>query len=304
MSLELQEKNSVLNEIIGILMPEANCDLAATMALQKGRSFLFVGTDKKKMLEALDELAKCITCSSADKAAYCNCCINCRMVSQRQHPDVLWVCPRGTSATIKIEDIRRLKERISLKPYQAQKKLFIIEDAERLSPASANALLKTLEEPPSDTLVVLICQSASQLLPTVVSRCQLIRFPVSSDAAEDVDNTDELVVRFFEADDFLVNDELCKDIAAIDRSSIEQLLQELVFIFRDILITKLGADKGMLLSRQPQANIIRWTEIFDTETLPYLLDEILRTKSYIRKNANIKLSIDLLVKTIKSYRLF
>jgi len=304
MSLELQKKNSVLNEISSILMPEVNYDLVATMALQKGRSFLFVGTDKKKMQEALDELAKYITCISADKTAYCNSCINCRMVSQRQHPDVLWISPRGTSATIKIDDIRHLKERINLKPYQAQKKLFIIEDAERLSPASANALLKTLEEPPSDTLVVLICQSVSQLLETVVSRCQLIRFPVHSDTVEDIDIIDELVVRFFEEDDFLVNDELCKDIVAIDRNSIEQLLQELVFIFRDILITKVGAEKGMLLGRQTQANIVRWTEIFDKETLLYLLNEILRTKSYIRKNANIKLSIDLLVKTIKSHRLF
>ncbi len=226
-----------------------------------------------------------------------------------QHPDVFWIEPKGLSASIKIEDIRNLKERINFKPYEAQVKIFIIQDAQRLTPPSANALLKALEEPPADTILILIAESASQLLPTVVSRCRLIRFPHRKfSSLEQTGLIDRLASRVFsksaqlKADDFWQERKLLEDIAALERNQIEQLLQELAFIFRDILIIKLGPSNRIFMSRQAPEFLTGSAGIFNVEALTYLLDETLQVKNYIKQNANIKLCIDLLIKRIQSYR--
>ena len=89
--------------------------------------------------------------------------------------------PEGKSGMHSIQAIRRLIEEVNLAPFASGKKVFIIDDAERMLPTSANALLKTLEEPPKNTLIILVTSAPERLLGTIVSRSQAVRFcPLSA----------------------------------------------------------------------------------------------------------------------------
>ena len=114
---------------------------------------------------------------SADSAP-CGQCVSCRKILSGNHPDVLHIQPQGN--LIRIDQIRALSRTLTLKPYEAGCRVVMISDAQRMNPESANALLKVLEEPPEQTLLVLTAPETADLLPTVVSRCQLVRFnPIS-----------------------------------------------------------------------------------------------------------------------------
>lgn len=110
--------------------------------------------------------------------ASCRSCSSCRKILTGNHPDILLVKPAGQY--IKIAQIRHLIEMLALKPYEARLRVVIIAEAQALNPSAANALLKMLEEPPDRTLLILTTQQKTDVLPTVASRCQIIRFkPVS-----------------------------------------------------------------------------------------------------------------------------
>lgn len=112
------------------------------------------------------------------KPSGCGKCAACRKIQSDNHPDLHWLKPKGTA--IKIGQIRELAARIILKPYEANYRVIIIADAHKMNAAAANALLKLLEEPPARTLFILTAPQPGDLLPTVASRCQHIRFnPIS-----------------------------------------------------------------------------------------------------------------------------
>ena len=303
-----EEKNNRSQASTGTRPPQAHTQEALLETLEKDVSFLFVGEDKTRMQEAALRLAQRLNCSLRDKGFTdedlpCRC-QDCCMIRNREHPDVVWIEPKGGSASIRIEDIRRLKERVFLKPFQAEKKVFIIKDAERLGPEAANALLKTLEEPPRDTVLILIAQSTSQLFPTIVSRCQLIRFAHSASQADDSTRAaEELIAGFFDAAESAVNAALYEHLVRLERSEVEQLLEELVYVFRDMLMLRIiGIHGNTLLSGCSVSVLNGWAALFSSEAIEYLLDETLRAKDYIRKNTNIKLTVDILVKAIQKHR--
>jgi DNA polymerase III subunit delta' len=108
----------------------------------------------------------------------CGSCGSCKKIISGSHPDIHIVRPEGS--VIKVEQIRALCQRLSLKPNEASIRLALISDAQMLNPEAGNTLLKTLEEPPDHTVFILTALQSSDLLPTIVSRCRHIRFnPVS-----------------------------------------------------------------------------------------------------------------------------
>lgn len=110
----------------------------------------------------------------------CGACRPCRKILSGNHPDVIRIEPAG--AFIRIAQIRELCEGLSLKPYEAQTRLVLLTDAHKMNSQAGNALLKMLEEPPDRTVLILTAPQVADLLPTIVSRCQIIRFnPVSRD---------------------------------------------------------------------------------------------------------------------------
>jgi len=108
----------------------------------------------------------------------CGECVSCRKIQSGHHPDILTVAPTGP--IIRISQIRALYDTLSMKPYEALRRVVVIAAAETMNSEASNALLKLLEEPPAQTVFILLAPQASDLLPTIGSRCQQVHFhPVS-----------------------------------------------------------------------------------------------------------------------------
>lgn len=118
--------------------------------------------------------AKALNCLDRVNGDCCNRCAACRKIDKTIHPDVHLVIPDG--ATVKIDQIRTLTREALLTPYEGRGKVFILDQAEAMTEQAQNALLKTLEEPPRSTFLILIAPEASALLPPIASRCSQIRF--------------------------------------------------------------------------------------------------------------------------------
>jgi DNA polymerase-3 subunit delta' len=108
----------------------------------------------------------------------CGCCRSCKKIQSGSHPDVLSIKPTGSF--IKIDQIRDLYQTLTMKPYEARYRMVIMTDAQCMNSAASNSFLKILEEPPDQTILILIAEKKTDLLQTVISRCQHIRFkPIS-----------------------------------------------------------------------------------------------------------------------------
>jgi DNA polymerase-3 subunit delta' len=115
----------------------------------------------------------------------CDECPSCRKIDAGIHPDVLLISPE--SGQIRIEEIRAIDEILSLKAFEGRTKVVVVDDAETMNQYAANAFLKTLEEPPSDSLIILVSSKPDRLPDTIQSRCSRINFmPLSHDACERV----------------------------------------------------------------------------------------------------------------------
>jgi DNA polymerase-3 subunit delta' len=150
-------------------------------ALAAGRvahAYAFVGpSGVGRRLTAL-AFAQAMLCP----AGGCGACLACRRVGAGQHPDLLLLAPtppkdnpRGTPS-LRITEVRELEHWAGLTPLEGRAKIFILDEADRLTEQAAEALLKTLEEPPAHTHIVLIVANPRALPPTVLSRCQVVRF--------------------------------------------------------------------------------------------------------------------------------
>jgi DNA polymerase-3 subunit delta' len=105
----------------------------------------------------------------------CGECQSCRRIARRVHGDILFVEP-GDTGVIKIEQIRDVIERTAFRPFEGRRRVIVIDQADAIVPPAQDSLLKTLEEPPNATMFVLVTASPEQLLPTIRSRCQRLRF--------------------------------------------------------------------------------------------------------------------------------
>ncbi|NIQ37408.1 MAG: DNA polymerase III subunit delta' [Proteobacteria bacterium] len=136
-------------------------------------AYLFLGPQGiGKRITALT-LAKALDCDD-ESGDSCDKCLSCRKISDSNHPDVFVISPDGQF--IKIEQIRQLQRSLSYRPYEGKKRVCIMDGADEMTAEGANALLKTLEEPPPETLLILLATQKESLLPTIVSRCQQVSF--------------------------------------------------------------------------------------------------------------------------------
>lgn len=159
-------------------------------AAARGRlanTFLFLGPDGVGKRTFARLLAKSLLChrSGETELTPCGACEDCAQVDASTHPDLIYVSKPADKATLPLEaiigpaDARRsegLCHDIGLRPYSGKRKVAILDDADALAVEGANALLKTLEEPPADSLLILLSVSLQKQLPTIRSRCQIVRF--------------------------------------------------------------------------------------------------------------------------------
>ena len=155
---------------------------ALRRSLADGRlahAYLFVGPQHVGKMTLAITLAQALNCPSEDKP--CGECPSCRRIALGKHSDVQVIggaeteTRRGSSVRIGIDQIREMQHNVSLKPYEGDQRLIIINGAEHMSEEAANSLLKTLEEPPPSTTIILLAADEGSLLPTIVSRCQRLR---------------------------------------------------------------------------------------------------------------------------------
>jgi DNA polymerase-3 subunit delta' len=142
------------------------------------QAYLFDGPHGAGKRTAAVGLAAALNCE-VDPLG-CGACGSCDKVARDLHPDVLLVAADG--AQIKIEQVRAVTARLAYTPHEGKVRVIVIDEAERLNPNAANALLKSLEEPRPHTRFVLVSSASHRLLPTVRSRCQRVRFaPLEQD---------------------------------------------------------------------------------------------------------------------------
>jgi DNA polymerase-3 subunit delta' len=131
---------------------------------------------------ALD-LARALLCDAPlDRGAACNRCKNCLLQQAGNHPEILQIGPEEKGKLIRIDQIRELIQFVSLKSHYGHLRIVLLDPAEAMNRNAANSLLKTLEEPPSGTLFILVSHSPMLLPVTVRSRCQPIHFTIPAEA--------------------------------------------------------------------------------------------------------------------------
>ena len=201
-------------------------------------SALFVGKGGiGKKLFAL-EVAKFFVCKKPLEFESCGNCASCKRASKfnlpkwddrdshkkvifSEHPDIGTVIPYRNN--ILVDAIRDLEAQANFRPYEAKARCLIIDDAEKLNDAASNALLKTLEEPADSTYIFLITSNPSALLPTILSRCQMLRFaPIATTKIEEC---------LFESGDYSSED--AKLLAKLSQGSIGKALETDPNWFRD-----------------------------------------------------------------------
>jgi len=142
-------------------------------------AYLFTGIPGIGKRATANAMAKALNCEVGN-GDFCDSCISCKKIEHQTHPDIFWIEPEGNH--IKIDQVRRMQEQIKFTRYEGKCKVVIIDKAEKMNLQSSNCLLKTLEEPPPHTVLILITTATYQLLPTIRSRCQKVMFqPMSSE---------------------------------------------------------------------------------------------------------------------------
>ena len=136
-------------------------------------AFLFYGMAGIGKRTTATAFAKALNCRANDRDA-CDACDACRKADHKNHLDIITLEREGQS--IKIQTIRDLQERMKFKPWEGKRRVCIIDEADRMNDAAANALLKTLEEPPSANILILVTARPSHLPATILSRCRQVGF--------------------------------------------------------------------------------------------------------------------------------
>lgn len=155
-------------------------------SLDRGRlahAYLFSGSTVAELEAVARTLAKALNCQAAPKRSAaglsldsCDQCSACRRIQEGNHPDVLWLRPESKSRVITIEQVRELLQTVHLKPSEAEFKVAAVVEVDRLNVQAANAFLKTLEEPPPRSVLLLLSTEPSRILETILSRCLRLNF--------------------------------------------------------------------------------------------------------------------------------
>jgi DNA polymerase-3 subunit delta' len=138
-------------------------------------AYLFTGADGIGKRTLALQFARAVNCEAPPAPGdLCGACRACRLIGAEKHPDGFLLRPEGTGARILVDAARDVVRAVMLKPTEAARRIALLIDFHRALPNAANALLKTIEEPPPSAILLLTAESADELLPTITSRCRVI----------------------------------------------------------------------------------------------------------------------------------
>lgn len=307
-------------------------DAASRGALH--HAYLFVGQEglgQEEMARWLAMLANC----EADGERPCGVCRVCHLTAKDANPDVSWVVPgdRSKAGRILLEQAQQIRNDVSRRPVIGRRKVVIVSPADVLTAEAVNCLLKTLEEPPEYAVLVLLASDTANVLPTILSRCQVQRFlPVpeqdlktlllDNGAQEEeaaalarlAQGRPEAALRLFRdpalpaaragalawaasvADSSLPDAlKLAEDLRETDEGGgLEWTLQWVASWFRDILAVQAGAEEAVVNTDVRNA-LSRAAAVYPPGQPVECVDSILRTRRFLAGNANKDLATESLV---------
>jgi DNA polymerase-3 subunit delta' len=235
-------------------------------ALGSGRvahAYAFVGPPGSGRATTALAFAGALLCP----AGGCGACRACALVASRQHPDLHVVVPtppeknpRGPRA-IRIGDIRELERLAALRPVTAARKVFVLDEAERMTDDAPQAFLKTLEEPPANTVLILVLPTVRAVPATVLSRCQVVRFAPRPDAAAAAARAEAWTL--LEEVRAQGPTAMFRRTDRLDRERAEALVDAYWLLARDLLLAGAGAPASLLVNAGRAADLAaearRWT---------------------------------------------
>lgn len=267
----------------------------------------------------------------------CNNCHSCRQAESGNHPDIIRVTHEKPNS-ISVDDIReQVNNTIMIKPYQSQYKVYIIDHADMMTPQAQNALLKTIEEPPQYAVIMLLVENAEILLPTINSRCVMLRLRYIKDVLIKKYLMENLKVPDYKADlctafaqgnmghaIMLANSEhfneireeavqmlrnihemeLSEIIETVNRITVYKVeisdyLDIIMVWYRDVLLYKATRDIETVVFKDQINYIKEQAKNSSYEGIQLILSSFERAKSRLKANVNFELTMELLFLTIK-----
>ena len=267
----------------------------------------------------------------------CNECHSCKQALSKNHPDIIRLTHEKPN-TISVEDIRQqVTGDVQIKPYSSQRKIYLINDAEKMTVQAQNALLKTLEEPPAYVVILLLTSNAELLLPTLRSRCVMLSMkPVenrqmrkylmeelkvpdyqadicvafakgnvgkakSLATSEDFDNIKDEAVTVLK---YIKEMEINELISAVKKIAeykvdIDDYLDILMVWYRDVLLYKATHDVNDLTFKDELKYIKKQASESTYEGIELIIRAVDKTKARLLANVNFDLAMELLLRTIK-----
>lgn len=271
------------------------------------------------------------------KASPCGECRSCKQAKGHNQPDIIWVT-HEKPASIGVEDVRgQVVGDMQIKPYSSPYKIYIIDEAEKLTVQAQNALLKTIEEPPAYGIVIFLTTNKDSFLPTILSRCvvldlrpaaneaimrylmEQVRVPdykakicvafaqgnvgkaVKLASSENFDEMKQHAIKLLKNTQTMQISELLdylKDIADY-KDNIYDYLDLMLVWFRDVLLFKVTKDANVLVLREEMSVISERAGKSSYEGLEEIITALDKAKARLRANVNFELVMELLLLTIK-----
>jgi len=308
------------------------------MADKVGHAYLITGEVAAGKAFIADIFANALLCENRqDGYNPCGMCHPCVQAITKNHPDIIYVT-HSKPNVVSVDDIReKIVADIDLKPYSSKYKIYIMNEAEKMTPQAQNALLKTLEEPPEYAVILLLSTSKTSLLSTILSRCiQLDMRPVEDKTVRKYLMTD-LKIPDYQADICVafargnigkarslaqseefgnIKDEairVLKFIKEMDVSDMVKTLKTLqeykmntqdfldimIIWYRDVLLYKATMDADSIVFKEQGAQIRKTASESAYEGIEEILNAIDKTKARLKANVNFDLAMELLLLTIK-----
>ena len=284
-----------------------------------------------------DAIAQTIQCENrAGGIDSCEICKSCMQAKSHNHPDIKYITHE--KASISVDDIReQLNNDISIKPYSSQYKVYIIPDSNKMTEQAQNALLKTIEEPPSYAVIILITDNISGILPTIQSRCVTLNLkPLSNNeiagyltahlkleperaqiAAGFCQGNMGKAIRFASSADFQeMKEEILSLLKSIDKMEITEItnsiknfsknkhnindyLDLMLLWYRDVLMFKVTKDTNLLLYQGEYKAISKQASIRGYEDIEKIIKAIDKAKIRLDANVNFEIVLELMVLALK-----
>lgn len=300
-------------------------------------AYIFSGEDGAGKNLLADAFAMSLQCEDRkDPADACGKCRSCIQAASGNHPDIIRVTHE--KASIGVDDVRiQINNDIQVKPYSSPYKIYIIDEAEKLTEAAQNALLKTIEEPPGYAVIILLTNNLNALLPTILSRCitlklkavdkELIKqflmseykipdYQAELSAAFAQGNVGK-AVKYASSDEFIeLRDAVLHLLKYIDEMNIYEIIDGLKRIsekkdrindyldlmtiwYRDILMYKVTGNLNLLTYKNEYLDISRQASIRSYEGIEKIIAAIEKAKIRLNANVNFDIAIELMLFTIK-----